>query len=973
MKGRWLAGFSPTSRFISLKWKALLLTSLVLISVTGLISYRSYLNLTDQFERQRNVSHQRYVREVESFIQQTQEHLTRLASVIPYMPGLQHGLLTADPGAIRRAFDPQWPVLQLDWGLERVVFYDRQGDPLDQWQVDDWGQRSRNDFPGTWVQTAIQQERPVSGVYCQEECRVYVTVPILANGSNAGAVLVLSSLADALRYLRELSGHDVSLLITTDDDPDGQRLLPGWRTRIAALTNPELTLPVLQRASQQPLKSATLGREIVLEARVYDLVLLPLPTVEGQGGYFAVIADITEQLAQIRSATREVVVAGSFGWLLSECLLLLILWNPLSRLRLTADTLPLLARGEFQSFRQQQSRRSGWLVVQDEIDHLNGTAVALAHRLEQLESEVAAHTQALSQRMEELARERDFVASLLQTAQVMIVTQDQQGRILMVNPFVCTLTGFQSHELIGQDFVDLLAAQRRQDLRRTLQREMTQAHRDHLRHESLVTCKNGTIRNVTWYHSRLVRLEQDDPMILSVGLDITERRGAESRLAWLADHDALTGLLNRRRFQEELELALRDSRRQHRLGALLVIDLDQFKFINDSGGPQAGDGLLKQVAHLLSEEQRHPSTCARLGGDEFALLVRDTSASGATEVARQIQRQILAMTVPTGDDQLLRVSASIGIVLFPTHADNVGELMACANLAVYQAKEEQRGGWHLFSEADKTRERMRHRVYWKDKVADALVNDRFELFFQPILAIETQQVGHYEVLLRMRDEHGQMIPPAQFIDAAERGGMIHALDRHVVSKALAQLARLRRLGRDLTLSINLSGHAFSDPDLLEHIRRELERQNVPADRIIFEITETAAVADFAVASSLMLAVKELGCAFALDDFGIGFSSFYYLKHLPVDYLKIDGSFIRQLPDSLDDQIIVQAIAGVARGFGKRLIAEYVETESTLPLLQQYGVHYAQGFLVGRPQPAEVAFPELGEVVVSLRGGTGASS
>ena len=963
-------GSWPTTRlFISLKWKALLLTSLVLVSVALFISYRSYLNLTEQFEHQRTTTHQRYIREVESFIQQTQEHLTQLASVIPYMPGLQDGLLSADARAIRRAFEPQWPVLQIDWGLEKVAFYDPQGRLLDHWQVDDWGQQKSNDHPGSWVRMAIQQERPVTGVHCRRECQVYVAVPILADGDNAGALLVLSSLADALRYLRELSGHDVGLLITDAGPAAGERTLPAWGIRVAALTNPGVTLTVLTRASEATLETSTLGLEVALEERVYDLVLLPLPTAEGQGGYFAVIADITEGLTQIRDATREVVIAGGLGWLLSECLLLLILWNPLSRLRLTADTLPLLARGEFLAFRQQQTGSRGWQVAQDEIDHLNATAVSLAHRLEQLENEVAAHTRALSQRMEELARERDFVASLLQTAQVMIVTQDQQGRILMVNPFVCTLTGFQSQELIGQDFMDLLAAQRREDLRRTLQREMSQAHRDHLRHEALVSCKNGTIRNITWYHSRLAQREPDDPMILSVGLDITERRGAESRVAWLADHDALTGLLNRRRFQEELELALRDSRRQHRVSALLVIDLDQFKFINDSGGHQTGDQLLKSVAQLLAGEQREATTCARLGGDEFALLVRDSSTTAAIDLARRVQQQILTISVPTSDDQPMRVSASIGIVLFPTHADNVGELMACANLAVYQAKEEQRGGWHLFSEADKTRERMRHRVYWKDRVADALANDRFELFFQPIMAIDTETIGHYEVLIRMRDEHGQMISPAQFIDAAERGGMIHALDRYVVSKALALLAKLRRLGRDLSLSINLSGHAFSDPDLLGHIRRELERQSVPAGHVIFEITETAAVADFAVASNLMLAVKELGCEFALDDFGIGFSSFYYLKHLPVDYLKIDGSFIRQLPDSLDDQIIVEAIAGVARGFGKKLIAEYVETESTLPLLKRYGVHYAQGFLVGRPQPAAVTFPELGGVVVPMKGNT----
>lgn len=963
------AATTPDQRFVSLKWKALVFTSLVLLAVTILISHHSYQNLLQQFEVQRSANYQRYNREMRSFLQQSREHLTRLAAMVPYLPGLRDGFVEGNAPTLQAAFDPQWPVLQVDWGLERVAFFDTAGQLLADWRTDTWGTPQTTDTPN-WLDAPLQQERASSGLHCHIECQVFAAVPVLIDGEHAGAVLVIGSLTDALHFLRELSGHDVGLLINEPHhNADSDTMLPQWGVRIAALTNPRTTRPVIEQSSSHSLTTVSSGIEVSVMDVIYDVVAIPLPYTRGREAFFVVIANISAQLAAIQASTRSVLLTAIGGWICSQCLLLAILWTPLSRLRHTADTLPLLARGEFRQFRLSQPQYHSRLHIPDEMDHLNHTAISLTHRLEHLEEEVAEHTLSLSKRMEELAQERDFVTSLLQTAQVMIITQDQNGRVLMVNPFVCTLTGYTGQELIGQDFAILLASSRRKELRHILAKEMAQTHRDHLNHESLVNCKDGTIRNIAWYHSRLNQHHDGDPLILSVGLDMTERRGAESRLAWLADHDVLTGLFNRRRFQEELETALREVHRHPQQGALLVIDLDQFKFINDTSGHQAGDLILKKVARILNQE---PGThiAARLGGDEFALLVRSTSADEMSQLARRLQNEFLTLEVPQDSEQALRISASMGIALFPDDANEVGELIACANLAVYKVKEEHRGGWHLFSSHDRTRERLRDRIYWKERVADALAHDRFELFLQPILNLRTQQVGHYEVLIRMRDTDGQLIPPGQFIDAAERSGMIHTLDRHVVSKALRQLSLLRQKNHDICLAINLSGHALSDPDLLHHIQWELEQHQVPPQRIIFEITETAAVADFAVASSLMLAVKELGCAFALDDFGIGFSSFYYLKHLPVDYLKIDGSFIRQLPDSLDDQIIVEAIAAVARGFGKKLIAEYVETDSTLPLLERYGVDFAQGFLIGRPQPLTSMFPELEakSVVVPFRTG-----
>jgi diguanylate cyclase (GGDEF)-like protein/PAS domain S-box-containing protein len=938
----------------SLKWKALLFTSLVLVAVMVAISLRGYINLNAQFDRYRQTAHARYIWDVQTLINQALNRLRELGGMMPSLPDMQQSLASGNVAGIRAAFDPQWPVLQLDLGIDVVAFYNASGELLASWDAIAWDQaHSRQVLE--WIRQVNNLERPVMVLNCNPgDCIQYAVVPILANGRSVGALLVGSSLADVVRSFRQLSGSDIGLLVSGVVHPgdDQARWLPHWNTHVVALTDTDQNLQVLQQmAALNPLDAAAEGVRSTVNDRSYEVMLIPLPRLVGsEPAYLVVIADITATLNEIRKATGEIVIGGVAGWLLSELLLLAVLWMPMSRLRRTAANLPLLAQRQFQQVRSAivEQARHHWL--DDETDILNTTTVALADRLEELEEQVAEHTQALARRMNELSRERDFIASLLDTAQVMIVTQDSLGRIVKVNAFTQTATGYQEAELRGRDFFNTLFTDGTTDRQRVKEQLAFNRH-GHLRHESLVTCKNGSIRNITWFHSRLAAHAADDPVILSVGLDITERLGAESRLAWLSDHDALTGLLNRRRFQEELGLVVTAARRHNKMGALLFIDLDHFKYINDTSGHHTGDALLKAVGKALSNNIEAVDVVARLDGDEFAVLVRETDPPGAVQVAAAIQQALHNLSLTVGN-QPLRISASIGIVLFPRHADTVGDLLASADLAMFQAKEEGRGHWHLFSEDDETRERMRHRVYWRDKVSRALAEDRFVLHFQPIMEIRSGRVSHYEVLLRMRDEDGSIIGPAHFVDAAERGGMINAVDRLVVSKAVRFLAELNRYGHSVAFAINLSGYAFNDPQLLPHLQQELQCSQADTSRVIFEITETAAVSDFAVANSVMLAIKKLGCRFALDDFGIGFSSFYYLKHLPVDYLKIDGSFIRQLADNLDDQTIVQAMSQVAVQFGKKTIAEFVETEAVLDKLRDYHIDYAQGYLISKPVSAE---------------------
>jgi len=429
--------------------------------------------------------------------------------------------------------------------------------------------------------------------------------------------------------------------------------------------------------------------------------------------------------------------------------------------------------------------------------------------------------------------------------------------------------------------------------------------------------------------------------------DVTRERQTADQLIYLAERDALTGLFNRHRFNEELSRMIADAQRHESRVALLFFDLDDFKYINDTFGHRAGDAMLIRVAGEVAGQVRRNELFARLGGDEFAILVPDISDEMLRVLAERITRAI-AMVRFQYEGQSLRLTSSLGIAVFPEHADNVEDLIARADTAMYQAKEAGKNAWRIYrSDLDSTSQMVR-RMSWNDRILHALENNLMDLQFQGVYSTEDRSLTHFEVLVRMRDKDDPtlLLMPGQFIPVAEKSGKILEIDRWVLRESIQMLAEVPSIP---AFAVNISGRSFDEPTLPQYIAEQLKRCGVAPRRLMVELTETSAVSDLHDAQRFIEALRQAGCGVALDDFGTGFSSFAYLKHLQVDAVKIDGLFIRNLPQEADNQLFVKAIVTVARGLHKTTIAECVEDEETLVMLRNFGVDCVQGYYLEKPR------------------------
>jgi diguanylate cyclase (GGDEF)-like protein/PAS domain S-box-containing protein len=564
----------------------------------------------------------------------------------------------------------------------------------------------------------------------------------------------------------------------------------------------------------------------------------------------------------------------------------------------------------------------------------------------------------------ELFREKEQAQVTLQSIGDAVITINAKGLVEYLNPVASELTGFPPQEAKGKPLSEIVR------IVNETTRELCEGPAETAMRSGKQVCLDKPTLLITREGDELAvdncatPLRASDNQIIGAVLvlrDVTVAHHIEQQLSWQASHDALTGLVNRREFENCLQKAVLSAKASDQQHALCYLDLDQFKLVNDTCGHIAGDELLRQVTALFQSQVRTSDTLARLGGDEFGLLLFHCPLDAALRVASKLLEQLQEFRF-VWQDKTFSIGVSIGLVAIDANTQSMTSVMSAADSACYAAKNKGRNRVQVYQADDRELAIQQSQMQWVTRLTQALEENRFRLYYQSIVpSRQTSSLAtHYEILLRLVDEQGNLVSPMAFIPAAERYNLMPAIDRWVIRTLFTSLGQHYRENRnpchfledgcDCLYAINLSGTSLNDEQFIDFVREQLALYQVPPQVICFEITETVAIANLRQAAQFMRSLKQVGCRFALDDFGSGMSSFAYLKNLPVDYLKIDGGFVRQIVDEPTDLAMVEAINHIGHVMGLQTIAEFVENEAILEKIAAIRVDYAQGYGISQPRP-----------------------
>jgi diguanylate cyclase (GGDEF)-like protein/PAS domain S-box-containing protein len=532
-----------------------------------------------------------------------------------------------------------------------------------------------------------------------------------------------------------------------------------------------------------------------------------------------------------------------------------------------------------------------------------------------------------------------------------VVTADAAGCVRFMNRAAEQLTGWDSAEargLAASQVVRVADEATGQEIECPIARSLRLRHGVNISNHAQLITREGHRVAIEDSAAPIRSREGDILGAVVVFRDVSHERALTHQLGWQASHDALTGLANRRAFETAVAGALRTAKDEGHRHALLYMDLDRFKIVNDTCGHGAGDVLLQTLTRLLQAHMRESDMLARLGGDEFGALLAFCPPARALRLADELRQTVKDFRFVWGD-RVFELGVSVGMVEIDEDSKSTGELLVAADQACYAAKESGRNRVNVYRESDAAVARRQGEMQWIACLNEALAQDLFSLYSQPIVPLHGGDGGHREVLVRIRSAQKGLILPGAFIPAAERYDLMVSLDRWVVTHVCRHIhAELAEAGQPPPMySVNLSGMSLGDDGMLDHIMAEFDENGIDPTRLCFEITETAVIANLAKAQAFIARLRALGCRFSLDDFGSGLSSFAYLRSLHVDYLKIDGAFIRDIVRNDIDRALVKAINEVGHVMGIRTIAEYVEDQPTLDAVGALGIDYAQGYAVGR--------------------------
>jgi len=670
-------------RYFSIKWQAFSLTSLVLAVIFGAFLLFISESTLRQFEIGRSHIYSQNKQQLDSLIEVAAEKIIQFANAATTNDDLVTGLVNQDQVLLQEKIDELSWTLQVDAGIEDVSVFSVNGGLMA--VVGSAGERDLLD-------KVLSNESPEWSVTCDLKCFVQAGTPIIFEGQVIGALLVSEPLSNVMLRFQHISNIDTGLLTNEKSLNEFHEFIPSWDKNLIALTNPQNSKAIINSASTlYSLEELTDGVHLVdINNEVFELRALPL-----KDNQVVVISNVSQDVVSMQRSNNQSIRISIISLVIAELLLLLLLWKPMTRLKKTANILPLLAEHRFadakKSFKALRQRN----MFTDETDLLNATAFKLSTELEGLQSQLDKRAVQLTLRGEELEKERDFVNQLLDTVHAIIIIQDENGTIKLSNKFAVRISGFSAMEMRGKKFSALLDDSSETDRISKRIADVVDGEMSEYQHEAVLKTRDGDKLHLAWRHAVLYNHDEESRQVLSVAVDISARVKAEQELAWLANHDTLSGLLNRRRFEEELHGCLAESLRFNRNFAVMFIDLDDFKLVNDNCGHYIGDELIKAVANTLEENSRATDVVARLGGDEFGIILRSFKGDELSCIVERHSRALNQIRLKN-DEHGVRCSASIGVATLQEGDQNIDDVIAHADTAMYKAKQNGKNNWCLY-------------------------------------------------------------------------------------------------------------------------------------------------------------------------------------------------------------------------------------------------------------------------------------
>ncbi len=934
---------NSSNRFMSLRWKIFILLVLVLVGVQGAYALFSLAQLKTQFKQQRQQINNAEIARLNGSVEASYQRLLEAAELLPLIDTTHTTDYVNPLTKLSQTMNLKFDAFELTGSVNAAYLYDSRAR-----MVGFWGAKIH--IPAAEIQSVYDTERPLRKLSCTTVCIRYVAIPIQINGKKEGVLMVGRFLYDVIYDIKQQTTLDIGLALQAPDDA-GE--LSDWGLLINSLTNRSRNQELLEQLSEQEGFDPAGGvYRLEYDSRVYEVLFSPLAGLSDGIAYWVVMDDITAHQQSIRESLINYLLLGIAGISSALVILALMLQQPIRFFSLLAGQLSMLSRGEFGEFRRSlenyQSRTA--YLGQDERDQLVVSSIRLSEQLEGLEEEVNERTDSLEKSRLALRKERDFLFGLLETAPLLIITQNPEGDLRSVNHF-----GLQLMDLNGESVrkANYLSQLQREDERQEFisqTRRLTQGLETQVRTDSVLLDPSGNRHHISWLHARLRQSSGDEQLILSIGMDVSDRKRAEQRLHWLANHDPLTERPNRLFFMSCLNDAIEKSRTQKTQVAVLFIDLDRFKEVNDSLGHAVGDKLLKVATRRINDCIRESDLLARLGGDEFTVLLTSVRDLEGAEVVASKILQAFQQPFWIGEYEIV-VTVSIGISLYPDHGSDGSALIKHADVAMFQAKDAGKNGYFVY-DVEKDHQRYERFALGAD-LRKAISNDELVLHYQPQVDAATGTVVGVEALVRWQHPTAGLLSPDRFIPLAEELDLIIPLGEWVLREACHQMQAWLQVGvPPMKVSVNLAGQQIAHERLLSSVEEALEASGLSASQLELEVTENFVIRQPEVTIGKLTYLRERGITLAMDDFGTGYSSLSYLKKLPIDKLKIDRSFVKDIGVDRSDESIIKATLAMCQSLGLEVVAEGVETPQQLQFMRDNGCQVIQGYYYSKPLPPE---------------------